>query len=226
MSFLHHESCPSCGSRDNLARYSDGGAFCFGCHYTERATRYVPKSDVKKEYEKPPTISHDFPPVCMEWVAQYGLSLEELLRRGCGWNGERQQLVFTFRDSDCWQARNFRDGSKSKYFTQGDVNELIPIYSSGHDDGRLVVVEDCVSAIKVARQCDAMPVLGSHVSNSKLHGLSKLYRDVFFWLDSDKLKESRNAAERARLIGINSNVIYTELDPKEYDDVFISEKIR
>ena len=77
-----------------------------------------------------------------------------------------------------------------------------------------------------ARQCDAMPVLGSHVSNAKLYGLSKLYRDVFFWLDSDKLKESRNAAERARLVGINSNVIYTELDPKEYDDVFISEKIR
>ncbi len=33
--FLHKEACPNCGSRDNLARYSDGHAFCFGCDYYE-----------------------------------------------------------------------------------------------------------------------------------------------------------------------------------------------
>ena len=35
--FLRHEPCPSCQSRDNLARYSDGSAYCFGCYYTERS---------------------------------------------------------------------------------------------------------------------------------------------------------------------------------------------
>src|SRR5919202_1352196 len=32
-----HEACPECGSRDNLARYDDGHAFCFsiGCEYRE-----------------------------------------------------------------------------------------------------------------------------------------------------------------------------------------------
>jgi len=29
------EPCPSCGSRDNLARYSDGHGYCFGCQYYE-----------------------------------------------------------------------------------------------------------------------------------------------------------------------------------------------
>jgi len=33
---LHHEPCPSCGSRDNLARYSDGHGYCFGCGYWEK----------------------------------------------------------------------------------------------------------------------------------------------------------------------------------------------
>jgi twinkle protein len=35
---VRHESCPKCGSRDNLARYSDGHAHCFsqGCGYRER----------------------------------------------------------------------------------------------------------------------------------------------------------------------------------------------
>ncbi len=34
--FLHHEPCPSCGSKDNLARYDDGHAWCFGCGYREK----------------------------------------------------------------------------------------------------------------------------------------------------------------------------------------------
>ncbi len=33
--FVGKEPCPSCGSRDNLARYSDGHAYCFGCEYFE-----------------------------------------------------------------------------------------------------------------------------------------------------------------------------------------------
>lgn len=37
MGFSHHESCPKCGSDDNLARYEDGGAKCYGhgCDYWE-----------------------------------------------------------------------------------------------------------------------------------------------------------------------------------------------
>ena len=36
--FIQHEPCPKCGSQDNLARYSDGHAFCFTaeCGYRER----------------------------------------------------------------------------------------------------------------------------------------------------------------------------------------------
>lgn len=35
--FLRHEPCPSCGSRDNLARYASGRAKCFGCDHWEPA---------------------------------------------------------------------------------------------------------------------------------------------------------------------------------------------
>lgn len=35
--FVRHEPCPSCGSRNNLARYSDGGSYCFGCERLEKA---------------------------------------------------------------------------------------------------------------------------------------------------------------------------------------------
>ena len=33
--FVQHEPCPACGSKDNLARYSDGHGYCFGCKHYE-----------------------------------------------------------------------------------------------------------------------------------------------------------------------------------------------
>ena len=47
--FVRHEPCPSCGSKNNLARYSDGHAVCFtgGCDHYERATGEVVQSKPK-----------------------------------------------------------------------------------------------------------------------------------------------------------------------------------
>ena len=41
--FVKHEPCPACGSKNNLARYSDGHAVCFtgGCDHYERGTGQV-----------------------------------------------------------------------------------------------------------------------------------------------------------------------------------------
>ena len=36
--FTRHEPCPNCPSSDALARYSDGGAYCFACGYSERGS--------------------------------------------------------------------------------------------------------------------------------------------------------------------------------------------
>jgi twinkle protein len=36
--FMRHEPCPECGSKDNLARYSDGSGYCFGCKHHEQGS--------------------------------------------------------------------------------------------------------------------------------------------------------------------------------------------
>jgi twinkle protein len=43
--FVQHEPCPSCGSRNNLARYTDGHAHCFGCGYREKGDGTISTSD-------------------------------------------------------------------------------------------------------------------------------------------------------------------------------------
>jgi twinkle protein len=37
--FIGKEPCPECDSRDNLARYSDGHGFCFGCGFYQHAEK-------------------------------------------------------------------------------------------------------------------------------------------------------------------------------------------
>lgn len=42
--FTHHEPCPSCGSSDALARYTDGHGYCFSCQYHEQGNESVAKT--------------------------------------------------------------------------------------------------------------------------------------------------------------------------------------
>jgi twinkle protein len=46
--FLRKEPCPECGSKDNLGRYSDGHAFCFGCEYYEPSDEELAERSVTK----------------------------------------------------------------------------------------------------------------------------------------------------------------------------------
>lgn len=48
--FVGKEPCPECGSRDNLARYSDGHGYCFGCSYFEPGDE---DTDTPKRERKP-----------------------------------------------------------------------------------------------------------------------------------------------------------------------------
>jgi len=230
MSFLHHEACPSCGSRDNLGRYADGSAYCFGCHYYERPNGSVDprnrETGKSKDFAQPPSdCGYEFSSECLSWLEKYGLTVQELYERQVVWSPQRQQLVFLF-ENGIWQARNFGEFAKTKYFTQGNVNEHLPVYcrvgGSVGDSPTVVLVEDCISAIKIARQQDSMPLLGSNISHQKLYRLKHFYEEAVFWLDSDKYAEAQKLAQRAKLLGLKTKVIFTELDPKEYNDQTIA----
>jgi hypothetical protein len=244
--FLHHESCPKCGSRDNLARYSDGSAWCFGCHLLVRPGdsgaihRNETHSQLKEEYVSlQPDLCFDYPGYVVSWLARYGISVGEAIKHGWKYSPYWDQLVFIFNDEDgnpaCVQARNFRKGAKTKYYNQGSPGEVLPIFgreddsgSVGHLDssrkpehlvGSLVVVEDAVSAARIAPSCPSMPCLGSYLPSHKLMALKRLkFTKLITWLDSDKLKESREIAQRAKWLGFTTKVVYTELDPKCHTD--------
>lgn len=76
------------------------------------------------------------------------------------------------------------------------------------------LVEDSLSAIKVARLVDAIPLFGSSINNEKLARIVKDYQRVYVWLDEDKFTTAQSIALRVQLLGKDAKVVYSKLDPK------------
>lgn len=93
--FIGHEPCPSCGSKDNLSRYSDGHAYCFGCKHYEPA-------DGKAQTANTPKPRVGFEPVHSDIVSlpNRGISEETCSLWGYG--------VGLYNNKDCHVA-NYRD---------------------------------------------------------------------------------------------------------------------
>lgn len=222
--FKQHEPCPACGSRDNLARYMSGSAYCFGCGYSEGSKRspYLYEETVKdKVVQLPNDCSTEFTPDMIAWCAKYRVDVPMLLRNDVVCSKWNNQLIFPFYNSDSkcllWQGRNFTAGRK-KYYTEGTPEEVLPIYHSTNKERKVVIVEDCISAIRLSKFFDAMPALGSEISKNKMCRLKNFYDSIVFWMDGNMFNKSVKMASYCRSIGMDANVVYTELDPKEYSN--------
>lgn len=139
-----------------------------------------------------------------------------------GNNEEEESLLL-------YQARNHSPLAKQKYFTKGNPNEVIPIYyfdtefrgmvAQQRTSAVLTIVEDCLSAIKIASISDAMPVLGSSLSPIKLKRLAGLYGAFLIWLDGNMFHKAQEIAQRLQFLGCKAKAVYTEKDPKCYESV-------
>lgn len=231
--------CQYCGSSDAYTCYSDGGAHCFSCghHVHSGISGYV--RDLVRDLSEPiltlpNDIGHEYSAECLEWVDQYGLDASDLIKHGVKWSPRLNQLIFVYKaigkqNIGCIQARNFSP-TRTKYYNQGDVNNVLPIYyyTKPNEASRLVLVEDAISAIKVCRDVwvDAMPLLGSHLPLNKITLLGKAgYSKVSIWLDHDKYKEALSIGEKLRYIGVEVEVCTSDLDPKCYSADQIARKI-
>ncbi len=226
--FIKLGPCPHCGSRDNRAEYTNG-FWCFGC------SKYDPKNDtnslrLRLNTKSPQDVDNsqletiqEIPMKAMQWLLKYNITLDEIKRYGIKWEPIRKLLVLIER-KNYWQGRNFGFG-KIKYMSSG--NKPLTIYGKGD---KLLVVEDVLSAIKIARlrqegYC-ATPLLGSSMSKQAEQQLLKRYENISVWLDRDKAKNAIRIRNRLRSLGISSRAIITPLDPKEYNRTEILEWLK
>lgn len=231
--FSHHEACQECGSRNNVGVWTDGSKYCFGCRWF-LSHRSMSVKDLKqqlKQQEKqnasivlPSDCVYALPSVALDWLKKYGISDKEIIQNKFMWSEERKQLVFPIIDVYGnvlgYQSRVFNEEYRSRYDSRGNLDGIYHLLGTNADV--VCLVEDLLSAIKIARQCTAMPLWGSNIPISRIRVLSDRFKNLLIWLDKDKYKYAIKAAFRARPYFDNVRVIYTEKDPKEYEDFEIS----
>ena len=242
--FLKHIACPRCGSSDANGVYDDGSTYCFSCQGFKSAnvSPYVTQQNTPQVFDEsmryPSDATKNYSTQALAWCEKYEIGVQQLLQNNIYFSPSRNQLIFGFEDGDgqllAWQARNLSPVNKSKrYFTKGDINNVLPIYHSRNDCSngssslprRLVLVEDCLSAIKIASLTDAcekplgfdsMPLLGSGISLQKLTRLRPFYDVLAVFLDPDMWHKGLSITRSAQLLGFRARAIKGTMDPKEY----------
>ena len=156
--FLKHEACPQCNSKDNLARYDDGHATCFGCGYQEQPPKDKP----------PPRIQPMAPPKTplMEFITVKPLDKRAITHDTCklfnyGYSQHRGQMVQVaeYRNQQGQVvAQHVRDKDK-RFSWLGDTTNMqlwgqhLWRQGIGYSGGAFVVVTegeiDCMSVSQV-----------------------------------------------------------------------------
>lgn len=219
--FVKHEGCPKCGSKDNLGVYDDGSAYCFGCGYTIGSKYYVPKNNTidTTVVKLPHDCVANLPHIAVNWLDKYGITPTERMLYRMLWSPSKEQLIYPLYKGEeltAYQGRNFATNAHSKYKSQGKIHDLL--YPLGKKQNVLILTEDLLSAIKIARQGYAMPLWGSEASTPLLMRLKGICGGILVWLDSDKWKNAHDIVNRSQSIGLKAMCVFTNLDPKEYTD--------
>ena len=157
-------------------------------------------------------LTDDIPIEPKRWLLSYGITNEEIGKYKIAWDANTQILVLHYTQN-YWQGRCFGN-QLTKYLSKGI--KPLTIYGNG---ATIVCVEDILSAIKVARlepNFCATPLLGSSMSLETTQSLSERFKDIVVWLDRDKAKEAIKISRNLKQRGVDSNVIISPKDPKEY----------
>lgn len=218
--FIQHTSCPKCGSKDNRALYSDGSSWCFGCHdYGPPKHREFPSETPTRD--PPKDLMKTLPFLYDQWLTKYNLTPKE--RSFFQWSPSLKRLVTTLllkNNGVFWEGRSLTQTPKSLQF--GKKPYLVLYHGKLQEEfsgQTIVLTEDFISALKVSRYLPAMPLFGNSLSNDKSYKLSRAFQNIHIWLDADKYKESLSLARELSSFGNLVTSIYTQKDPKDYDNL-------
>ena len=241
--------CPKCAlagkdtARDNLAVYRDGHTHCFGCGFRTPSPMEVrlralaeplpaiTKNNPNDNYDFPEDCVLDIPKDPMDWLKSFTITNDEIKKHRFMWSPSMEMLIFAALDKDnkvcMWQGRNFKKYpfDKPKYLTKGPKSGII--YKAGlenNKDKAVIITEDLLSAIKVGRIYQSVPLFGSSVPLEMVRTLAKQYDILGIWLDSDKRIEAVKQALRASQY-MPTFVVESQLDPKAYHLEAITELI-
>jgi twinkle protein len=230
--FVRHEPCPSCGSRDNLGRFSDGHGYCFGCHYREFGdsggdTFYQQQNEVKFldliDGEVTPLPARGLSEeTCQKWDYRVG----EM-------GGQKVQIA-NYRDRNGTRvAQKIRFRNKD-FTVRGDMKK-VSLYGEHLWSGKgkkAIITEGEIDALSVSQtQGNQWPVYsvptgagGAVNCIRKSLELLSGYEEVVFMFDSDEAGQ-KAAVECAQLLPPGKAKI-AKLPLKDANEMLVQDRVQ
>lgn len=217
-SFIKNTACPRCRKQgkdrhgDNLALYSDGGMWCWSCGYGKKGMAMRPQEPLEQPLEAFSRWTRVLPSHHVQNLLERGFKPSELTEfmYDSVWD-RRIYPVYSGKELVFYEARSLDKHPKA--IQKGEK----PIHVLGSGE-RLVLVEDLLSAIKVARHTKAMPLWGSNLHKDWMPYFIGMRCPIDVWLDANKYRHALTISNSFKLVGVDSNVIKTEADPKDLTD--------
>lgn len=239
--FITHEPCPSCGSKDNLARYSDGHGYCFGCQHYEKGNEDMESLQSDSSFDTFPilqtTKSREQEIVLTQGEVK-ALSKRKITKETCN---KFDYRVGTHFGNKC-QIANYKSGSKVIAQKIRYPNKQFAWVGSGTDAGlfgqhlwkeggkMLCVTEgeiDCMSLSQVQGNTWAVVSVKNGAQGAKKNIQQNLewvesYETVVFMFDNDKA--GIEAAESCASILTPGKAKIASLPLKDANDMLVEDR--
>lgn len=167
----------------------------------------------------PSDYTQHIPIFVYDWLMKYSIEKREVQKYRFGYSEKKEALIMpVFIDSELimFQTRYFGENEKEpKYRTYGYKQDIIYV-PDPHPTKVVAIVEDYLSAIKVCRVTNCMPIFGSAMSQEQIYRLSKLYKKARLWLDPNMKEKAVKTALMMSGMGLPTTTIFSDKDPKEY----------
>jgi len=226
--FLKLEQCPKCAERgrdrhgNNLATYADGSAYCFACQYYCQPSYRLkvliaeePANDKQKTL-LPRDFTREIPAQGWKWLLQYGLPMS-YWKAHCGFTPKENRIIFPIGDPVAFSCGRALTVGDSKWKVYGDKSSYVEVVGK-QVSGEIVLVEDIISAHKVAQVTRAIPLFGTNIHDNVVKKLQTIGAPVALWLDEDQYTHLPKKIGRLQaLLGASVRHIQTHKDPKEYN---------
>lgn len=211
--FVQREPCPACGSRDNLARYSDGHAHCFGqmCDYYEPADEEFTTTGTTKRQKKK-RMSDDLLDGKYSALKARGITEEtcRLFDYMVGKMGKQPVHIANYRDADgSIVAQHIRDKDKNfPWLGSKKGLQLFGMNAFRESGSKAIITEGEIDAMSVYQSlggksrfaCFSVPSGAKGAKKDISENLQRLkgFDEVVLMFDNDEAGEAA-AQECARL---------------------------
>ena len=167
-------------------------------------------------------LTAEIPDQPLNWLRKYGITDVEIRHYGIAWNPQTESLAFPVRRGGQVVLINERyfgkDPLHSKYRLYGHKALNRTFFNNPNTPNSLVLVEDFISAVKVARFASCIPLFGSTISADAVKWAVGSFTKLRIWLDRDKASESLKEASKLSQWIPDTRTVVSELDPKEYSN--------